>query len=65
VSFYQCFKTLDRTVYCSSTEFKNHTEGAAWVGRCMEQFDIQASQMHGKPYESDSQPRGAVIWPDD
>jgi len=63
VSFYQCFKTKDREVYCSSTEFKSHAEGKAWVTACMANFGIRADQLLGKPYESDDQPSGAKIWP--
>jgi len=63
VSFYQCFKTKSRDVYCSSTEYKNHDEGNAWVKACMTNFAIRADQILKKPYESDDQPRGATIWP--
>jgi hypothetical protein len=63
VAFYQCFKTKDRDVYCSSTEFKNHDEGNVWVAACMKHFAIRADQMLGKPYESDDQPARAKIWP--
>jgi hypothetical protein len=63
MSFYQCFKTKDRDVYCSSMEFKNHDEGKAWVTDCMAHFGIRADQLLKKPYESEDQPRGAIIWP--
>lgn len=59
---YQCFKTKDRDVYCSSKEFKNHDEGAAWIALAMAHFNIQASDLLGKPYTADSQPDGATIW---
>lgn len=65
MAFYQCFKTLARDEYCSSTKFRNHDEGALWVGECMEHFAIQANQLLGRPYESNDQPARAIIWPDD
>jgi hypothetical protein len=61
--YYQCFKTVDRTVYCSSQRFKSHAPAATWVADCMAHFNIAASNLLGKPYESDSQPSSAVIWP--
>lgn len=61
MAYYQCFKTRDRTVYCSSYQVRNHAEGAVWVKRCMENFGIQG--LAGKPYESDDQPRDATLWP--
>lgn len=63
MAFYQCFKTKDRTVYCSSTQFKNHTAGATWVAQCIAHYRLRADQILGKPYEEDDQPRGAVVWP--
>lgn len=60
--FYQCFKTRDRQVYCSSGRFKNHDEGASWVAACMQHFGIRASDMLGKPYEADKPPPNAVIY---
>ncbi len=61
--FYQCFKTVDRTVYVSSTGFRSHAEGASWVAACMQHFGIQGNAMLGKPWESPSQPDRATIWP--
>jgi hypothetical protein len=63
--FYQCFKTTDRTVYCSSTKFKNHDAGATWVAQCIAHFRLRADELVGRPYEKQSQPAGAVVWPDD
>lgn len=63
MAYYQCFKTTDRTVYCSSQTFKSHAPAAAWVSECIMAHQLQANDLLGKPYESDSQPRGAVIWP--
>lgn len=59
---YQVLKTLDRIVYCSSEQFKNHDTAAEWVRKCMLQFNIPARKLH-RTHESDSQPPGAVIWP--
>ena len=61
--FYQCFKTTDRTVYCSSMQFRNHTTAATWVGQCIAHFNLRADQLSGKPYERDDPPTGAVVWP--
>jgi len=61
--YYQCFKTKDRDVYCSSQTFKSHATAAEWVAACMSNFGVTASELLGKPYEADSQPRGATIWP--
>ena len=63
MAFYQCFKTIDRTTYCSSTQFKNHDEGADWISRCIEHFQLKANDLKGKPWEADSQPDNATIWP--
>lgn len=63
MAYYQCFKTIDRDVYCSSQTFKSHDPAAQWVADCMAHFGIPANNIHGKPYERDSQPEGAVIWP--
>lgn len=60
---YQLFKTRARDVYCSSTQFSNHDEGAAWVTAAMKHFGIQGNDLLGKPYTSESQPDGAIIWP--
>lgn len=60
---YQCFKTTDRDVYCSSVKVSNHTEGAAWVSNCMAFYSIQGSQLKGKPYLEDSQPDNATNYP--
>lgn len=61
--FYQCFKTKDRDVYCSSTEYRSHDEGKVWVAACMAHFGIRGSDMLKKPYPSEDQPEGAIIWP--
>lgn len=58
---YQCLKTIERTIYCSSVKFKNHDEGSAWVGRVMSNHDLSANNIIGKPYTSNVIPRGAII----
>jgi hypothetical protein len=63
MAYYQCFKTLDRTVYCSSQQFKSHAPAATWVADCMAHYSIPADQLRGKPYEAYAQPSGAIIWP--
>ena len=63
MAYYQCFKTKARTVYCSSQTFKSHTPAATWVATCMASYGIRADQILGKPYEADSQPAGATLWP--
>ncbi len=60
---YQCFKTRERSVYCSSYEVRNHDEGAAWVSQAMEHFGIHSSDLLGRPYLSNNQPAGAIIYP--
>lgn len=62
---YQCFKTVGRDVYCSSTIVKNHDIGAEWVRSALDHFELAGNDIHGKPYTSDSQPDGATIFPDD
>lgn len=62
---YQCFKTKDRDVYCSSTRFRSHAEASVWVGACLTHFELPATAILGKPYESNDQPANAIIWPDD
>lgn len=63
MAYYQCFKTLARDVYCSSYTVKNHDEGADWVGRALQHFQLKASDIKGKPYEEDSVPSGAILFP--
>jgi hypothetical protein len=63
LAYYQCFKTTSRTVYCSSQKFKSHAPAATWVAQCMANFQLQANDILGRPYESNDQPRGATIWP--
>jgi hypothetical protein len=63
MAYYQCFKTRERTVYCSSTQFKSHQPASEWVRQCMANFNINGQDLHGKPFESDDQPDGATIWP--
>ena len=53
MSYYQCFKTKDRDVYCSSYEVKSHAEGAIWVRDCMEHYSIKGNDLLGKPFEVD------------
>jgi hypothetical protein len=60
---YQCLKTKARDVYCSSYKVKNHDEGAAWVRDCMAHYGIQGSDLLGRPYLSEDQPDGAIVWP--
>ncbi len=64
MAFYQCIKTIDRSVYCSSTKFRSHAEAKEWVTACMAAHGIAASQLKGRPYEADKQPTGATIWPE-
>ncbi len=63
MAYYQCFKTRDRDVYCSSYKVKNHDEGAAWVQQALQHFNLQASDILGKPYEENSVPRNAIEYP--
>jgi hypothetical protein len=63
--FYQCFKTRARVTYCSSSRFRSHAEGAVWVGECLTAHGLQGNDLLGKPFESEDQPDGAVVWPGD
>jgi hypothetical protein len=63
MAYYQCFKTTDRVVYCSSFKVKNHDEGADWVRQALEHFNLKANDIKGKPYESDDIPEGATTHP--
>ena len=63
MAYYQCFKTKARDVYCSSFEVKNHAEAAAWMEQAMKHFELKASDILGKPYESDDIPKGATTYP--
>ena len=58
---YQCLKTVDRTVYCSRNMVNNHAEGSAWAGRVIQQYGLNANDIHGRPYTSNNIPRGAII----
>lgn len=62
MAYYQCFKTINRTVYCSSYQVKNHAEGAAWVRQAMEHFAIRANELNDT-YEKDKIPSGAIQYP--
>lgn len=63
MAYYQCFKTREREVYCSSYKVRNHDEGREWVTNTMAHFGINGSDLLGKPFERDSQPDGAIIFP--
>jgi hypothetical protein len=63
MAYYQCFKTKDRDVYCSSYKVKGHAEGADWVKKTLEHFNLQANDILKKPYESDDIPEGAITYP--
>lgn len=60
---YQCFKMNDRTVYCSSYKIKSDDEGKEWIRNAIAHYNLRASDMHGTPYESESIPKNAIIWP--
>jgi hypothetical protein len=63
MAYYQCFKTLERDVYCSSYKVKSHDEGAEWVRQALAHFSLQASDIKGKPYEANNIPEGATTYP--
>ena len=63
MAFYQCFKTIERDVYCSSYKVKNHDEGAAWVREALAHFNLRGNDIKGKPYEEDNIPDGATTYP--
>lgn len=60
---YQCFKTDERTVYCSLKEIRSRDEGDEWIRTACYNFDLRVDQIYGKPYVSTYQPNGAIIWP--
>ena len=60
---YQCFKTVNRTVYCSSRTVQNHAAGAAWVRSAIQHVGIQRDELPGRPYEADRIPSGAMTYP--
>ncbi|HLL04099.1 MAG TPA: hypothetical protein VK539_26170 [Myxococcaceae bacterium] len=61
---YQCFKTTTDQVYCSRTKVRNHAIGASWVSSCIMAHAISSATIRGKPYLSDRQPDGAIIYPE-
>ncbi len=61
--FFQCFKTQDLKVYCSSIQFKNHDEGNAWIKDCLKAHNLQGSDVLGRPFTADSPPDRAILWP--
>jgi hypothetical protein len=58
----QALKTRSRDVYCSGYDVRNHDEGRDWVTRCMENFGLQAADIHSV-YLVENCPRGAIVWP--
>jgi hypothetical protein len=60
---YQCFKTDDRTVYCSLKKVKSRDEGRRWTKAACGNFDLRVDQIYGRPYMSTHQPSDAIIWP--
>ncbi len=60
---YQCFKTDNRTVYCSLKKVGSRDEGDEWIKTACNNFDLRIDQIHGRPYVSSCQPSGAIIWP--
>jgi hypothetical protein len=60
---YLCFKTDDRTVYCSLKKIKSRNEGRRWIRAACGNFDLRVDQIYGRPYMSTRQPSGAIIWP--
>jgi hypothetical protein len=65
MAFYQCFKTSDRTTYCSSTKYRSHDEAAEWIAACLEAHGLQGNDIHGSPWEAQKLPANAQKWPDD
>jgi hypothetical protein len=57
---YQTFQDTDRNLYCSSTRFKNHDEGAMWVRQAIAALGVRCL---GRPAESHNQPPRAIIGP--
>jgi hypothetical protein len=60
---YQCFKTDDRTVYCSLNKVKSPGEGRRWIKAACGNFDLRVDQIYERPYMSTHQPSDAIIWP--
>jgi hypothetical protein len=60
---YQCFKTRNRDVYCSSFKVKNHDAGADWIAAALHHFGLQAGDILGTPYLSDDIPKSAIEYP--
>jgi hypothetical protein len=62
---HQCFKTLNRDIYCSGYIVKDHVTGAAWIAEALLHFNIPASQILGTPFVKENMPAGAIVWPED
>jgi hypothetical protein len=60
---YQCFKTDDRTVYCSLKTIKSHAEGIEWIKAACGNFNLKVDQIFERPYVSTHRPSDAIIWP--
>jgi hypothetical protein len=59
---YQCLKTTNGVVYCSSKKLKSHAEGNAWVKKVMAHYNLTANDISGKPFERASQPSNATVF---
>lgn len=60
---YQCFKMTSRDVYCSKDKVSGHDKGSEWVSAAFAHYKLKGDDMKGKPYPSDDQPKGAIIYP--
>jgi hypothetical protein len=60
---YQCFKTDNRTVYCSLNKVKDHEEASEWLRAACDNFDLEVDRICGEPYTSTRQPFDAIVWP--
>lgn len=60
---YQCFKTDNRTVYCSLHKLNSHYEAREWIKAACANFDLDIGLIHGEPFVSTRRPIGAIVWP--
>jgi hypothetical protein len=60
---YQCFKTDNRTVYCSLNKVNSHREAREWIKAACANFDLDINLIHGASFMSTQRPIGAIIWP--
>jgi hypothetical protein len=58
--YYQCFQTVERVVYCSSTKFRSHAEAKKRRASCMTRSSASASRRTPPSTRSEAQKKSSA-----